>query len=117
MGTDHRADAVFQGSDDPAAVRIVLGVGAEYHRQIEIQPHGKSADLHVALLQHVEQPHLDLGAQIGQFVHAEDPAVAPRNQPEVQHVFAGQVSSLGVLDEVNFADQVGDGDVGRGQLL
>ncbi len=48
---------------------------------------------------------------------AEDPAVGARDQAEVHGQLAREIPALGVLDHVHFADQVGDGDVGRRELL
>ena len=78
---------------------------------------GIAADLDVALFEHVEQADLDLGREVGQLVDAEDAAVGARDQAEVHGQLAREIAALGVLDHVDLADQVGDRDVGRGQLL
>src|SRR5262249_45240106 len=114
---DDAADAVLERRDDAAAVGVVLRIGAEDQAQVQVQPDGVAADLDVALLQDVEQADLDLGAEVGQLVHAEDAAVGPRDQAEVHGQFARQVSAFGVLDHVDLADQVGDGHVRGGGLL
>ena len=72
MRADHRADAVLERRDDPAAVGVVLRVGREDHAEVEVEPHRIAADLHVPLFEHVEQADLDLGGQVGQLVDAED---------------------------------------------
>ncbi len=54
-----------------------------------------AADLHVALLEHVEQSHLDPLGQVGELVHGEDPAVEPGNQPVVDGQLVGEVPALG----------------------
>ena len=112
-----RADAVFERRDDPAAVGVVFRVGREDHAKIEVEPHRIPADLHVPLFEHVEEPDLNLGGQVGQLVDAEDAAIGARNQAEMHGHFAREIAALGVLDHVDLADQVGDGDVGRGELL
>ena len=117
MRADDRADAVLERRDDAAAVRVILRVGAKHHAYVEGQPHGEAADLHVPLFEHVEQADLNLRAQVGQLVHAEDAAVRAGNQAEVHHVFAREVPPLGMLDQVDLADQVGNRDVGRGQFF
>ena len=89
-----RADAVLERRDDPAAVGVVFGVGGEDHAEVEVQPHRIAADLHVALFEHVEQADLDLGAQVGQLVHAEDAAVGARDQAEVHRQLAGEIAAL-----------------------
>ena len=45
---------------------------------------GIAADLHVALFEDVEQPHLDQLVQFGQLVDGEDAPVHARDQAEVQ---------------------------------
>ena len=117
MRADHRADAVLERRHDPSAVGVVFRVGREDHRQIEVQPHRVAADLHVPLFEDVEEPDLNLGGQVGELVDAEDAAVGARNQAEMHGHLAREITALGVLDHVDFADQVGDGHVGRGQLF
>ena len=113
-----RADAVFQRSHDLAARGVVLGVGAEHQHHIERQPNRIALNLNVAFLHDVEQSDLDLSRQIGQLVDREDAAIGARQQAVVDGEFAAQfVATLGGLDGIDVADQVGDGDVGRGQLL
>ncbi len=117
MRADDRADAVLQGGDDPAAVGVVLGIGREGHAQVELEADRVAADLDVALLQHVEQADLDLGRQVGQLVDAEDAPVGAGDQAEVHRQLAGEIAALGVLDHVDLADQVGDGDIRRGEFF
>ena len=76
-----------------------------------------AADLDVALLEHVEQAHLDALGEVRQLVDGEDPAVGARHEPVVQRELVGQVAALGHLDRVDLADQVRHGGVGRGELL
>jgi hypothetical protein len=71
----------------------------------------------MSLLEHVEQADLDLRGQIGQLVHAEDAAIAPRDQAKVHGQLARQIPPLGVLDHVDLADQVRDRHVRRGELF
>ena len=83
MRADHRADAVFEGRDDPPAVGVVFRVGRKDHREIEVEPHRVAPDLHVALFQDVEEPDLNLGGQVGELVDAENAAVGSGNQAEM----------------------------------
>ena len=76
VGADLGAEAVLERSDDPAAVGVVLGVRAGHQQHVERQPQVVAADLDVALLQHVEQRHLDPLGEVGQLVDREDAAVA-----------------------------------------
>ena len=112
-----RADAVLERRDDPAAVGVVLGVGREDQADVEVEADRVAADLDVAFFQDVEQADLDVGGEVGQLVDGEDAAVGARDQAEVHRRFVGEVAALGVLDQVDLADQVGDGHVGRGELL
>ena len=96
---------------------VVLRVGRGDHEQVERQPDDVAADLDVALLEDVEQADLDPLGEVGQLVDREDAAVGARDQPVVDRQLVGQVAALGDLDRVDLADQVGDRDVGRGELL
>ena len=117
VGPDLRPEPVLERGDDPAARGVVLGVGRGDHVQVERQPDDEAADLDVALLEDVEQADLDPLGQVGQLVDRDDPAVGARDQAVVEGQLVGQVAALGDLDRVDLADEVGDGDVGRGELL
>ena len=117
VGAHLGAEAVLERRDDPAAVGVVLGVGAGHEQQVQRQPHAVAADLDVALLEHVEQRHLDALGQVGQLVDAEDAAVGAGDQAVVHGLGVAQRAALGDLDRVDVADQVADAGVGRRQLL
>ena len=117
VGADLGAEAVLQRRDDAAAVGVVLGVGRGEQHEVERQADLVAPDLDVALLEHVEQAHLDALGQVGQLVDGEDAPVGAGHQAVVQRELVGQVAALGHLDRVDLADQVGDGRVGGGQLL
>src|SRR4029079_8518373 len=91
------------------------GAGREY--QVDRQAPLVAADLHVALLEHVEQTHLDALGEVGQLVDREDRPVGAGHDDLVYGELVGQVAPLGNLDGVDLADQVGDRRVGGGQLL
>ena len=65
MGPDLRAEAVLERRDDAAPVGVVLGIGRGDEQHVERQADLVSPDLHVALLEHVQQPHLDALGEIG----------------------------------------------------
>ena len=117
MGADLGAEAVLERRDDAAAVRVVLGVGRRHQHQVERQPDLVAPDLHVALLEHVQQADLDALGEVGELVDGEDPAVGARDEPVVDRELVGEVAALGDLDRVDLADEVGDRRVGRGELL
>ena len=115
---DLRADAVLERRDDLAARRVVLRVGAEDHHDVERQPHRVALDLDVAFLKDVEEADLDLAGEVGQLVDREDAAVRARQQPVVHRQLVGELQAgARGLDRIEVADQVGDRDVGRRQLL
>jgi hypothetical protein len=115
---DLRADAVLERGDDLAAGGIVLGIRGEHQRHVERQPDRIAFDLDVAFLHDVEQAHLDLGREVRQLVDREDAAVGARQQAVVDRQLVGQqVAAARRLDRVHVADDVGDGDVRRGELL
>ena len=76
-----------------------------------------AANLHVAFFEHVQEAHLDALGEVRQFVDGEDAAVDARQQAEMQRQLVVQIAALGHFDGVHLADQIGDGDVRRGQLL
>ena len=67
---DLRAEAVLERRDDAAAVRVVLRVRRGDHEQVERQADLVAADLDVALLEDVEQAHLDALGEVRQLVDA-----------------------------------------------
>ena len=117
VGADLAAEAVLQRRDDAAAVGVVLRVGTGHQQHVERQPDLVAADLHVALLEHVEQTDLDALGEVGELVDREDATVGAWHEPVVQRELVAEVATLGDLDGVDFADQVGDRRVGGGQLL
>ena len=117
MRADLRPEAVLQRRDDPAAVRVVLGVGRRDEHEVERQADLVAAHLDVALLEHVEQADLDALGEVGQLVDGEDAAVGARDEAVVERELVGEVAALGDLDRVDLADQVGDRRVGGGELL
>ncbi len=114
---DLRTEAVLERGDDPAAVRVVLGVGRRDEQHVERQADLVAADLHVALFEHVQQTDLDALGEVGQLVDREDAAVGPRNEPVVDRELVGEVPALGDLDRVDLTDEVGDRRVGCRELL
>ena len=56
-------------------------------------------------------------ARSGSSLIVDDPAVRARDEPVVERPLVGEVSAFGDLDGIDLADEVGDGDVGRRQLL
>ena len=68
MRADLGAEAVLQRRDDAPAVGVVLRVRARDEQQVERQPQRVAAHLDVALLEHVEQRHLDPLGEVGQLV-------------------------------------------------
>ncbi len=114
---DLRAEAVLQRRDDPAAVGVVLGVGAGHDEHVERQSQRVAAHLNVALLHHVQHRHLDALGEVGQLVDGDDAAVRPRDEPERDGLGVAEAAALGHLDGVDVADEVGHAGVGGGELL
>ena len=112
------ADAILERRDDLAARRVILRIRGEHQHHIERQAHRIAFNLHVAFLHDVEQAHLDLAGQIGQFVDGENAAIGARQQAVVHRQFVAEfVPAARGLDGIDVADHVGDRHVGRGQLL
>ena len=94
---DLGAEAVLQRGDDPAAVGVVLGVGAGDDQHVERQPQDVAADLDVALLHHVEHRHLDALGEVGQLVDGDDAAVAARDEAVVDRLGVAERAAFGHL--------------------
>ncbi len=115
---DLGADAILERRDDLAARGVVLGVGAEHHHHVERQAHRIALDLDVPFLEDVEQADLDLAGEVGQLVDREHAAIGARQQPVVHRQLVGELQARARrLDRIEVANQVGDRDVGRRELL
>ena len=118
VGANLGADAVLERRDDLAARGVVLGVGAEDEGDVEREADGVALNLHVAFLHDVEERDLDFAGEVGQLVDGEDAAVGAGQQAVVHGEFAGEIlAAARGLDGVEVADEVGHGDVGRGELF
>ncbi len=118
MGANLAADAVFERGDDFAARRVVLGVGGEDDGDVELEADGVALNLDVAFLHDVEERDLDFAREIGELVDGEDAAVGAGQQAVVHGELGAElVAGARGLDGVDIADEVGDGDVGRGELF
>ena len=114
---DLRAEPVLQGRYDPAAVRVVVGVGRRHQEQVERQADPVAADLDVALLEDVEEAHLDPLGQVRELVDRHDAPMRAGDHAVVDRELVPEVAALGHLDRVDVPDQVPDGGVGCGELL
>src|SRR5262249_19955697 len=117
VGADLDVEAILQRRDDAPAARVVLGVGAGHDDDIERQVDAVALDLDVALLHQVEETDLDLLREVRQLVDGEDAAMAARDETVVDGLLVGQIAALGHLHGIDLADEVGHGDVRRGELL
>ena len=107
MRPDFAADPVLEWCDDLAARRVVFGVGGEDQQHVQWQRHRIALNLHIAFLHDVEQGHLDLACEIGQFVDRKDSPVGARQQSVVHGELAGEVeSSTRGFNRIDIADQV-----------
>jgi hypothetical protein len=74
--------------------------------------------VNIALLKDVEQTDLNFPCQIRQFVDGEESPVGAGYETEVHGQLAGELqASVCGFDGIDVADHVGDGDIGRRQLL
>ena len=104
---DDRADPVLDLRDHLAAAVVRGRVGREQDQHVDVEPDRVATDLHVPLLQYVEQADLDRLVQLGQLVDGEDPPVHARNQPEVQGLLGRHARAAGQPGRVDLADHVG----------
>src|SRR5205807_3408640 len=112
-----RSESVLERCDDAAARGVVFWVRARDHEQVERQAHAIAADLHVLLFHDVEQADLDPFREVGQLVDAEDSTVGAWQQPVMDGQLICEIAAFGDLDGVDLTDEIGDRDVGRGELL
>ena len=118
VGADDGADAVFEGGDDAAAIGVVLWIGGEDHANVKVQADRIAANLDVALFENIKEADLNFGGKVGQFIDGKDATVGARDEAVVHGGFVGEVAATwSVFDEVDFADEVGDGDVGGGEFF
>jgi hypothetical protein len=117
VGPDFGAEPVLERRDDPSPVGVVLRVRARDQEQVKREPERVAADADVALLQHVQQGHLNPLGQVGQLVQGENAPVGPRHQPVVNGLRVAEGASFGHLHRVDVADQVSDAGVGGGEFL
>ena len=118
MRADFGTDAVLERRDDLAARRVVLGVGREDHREVEPQADGVALNLHVPLLQDVEEPDLDLPGEVGKLVDRKESPVRAGQQTVVHGQLVPELKARpSGLDRVDVADHVGHRHVRRRELL
>ena len=80
---DFRANAVLKRCDDFAASSVVLGVCREGKRNVKLQTHRVTLNLHVTLLHDVEERDLNFSSKIRHLIHSEDATVGARQQAVV----------------------------------
>ncbi len=111
-------DAVFERSDDAAAVGVVFGIGSEHEHDVYGEAEFEAADLHVAFLEDVEECHLDAGLEVGQFVDDEEAAVCAWDEAEVDDALIGiREAEVGGFDGVYVAHEVCDADIWGGEFF
>src|SRR5690606_25634664 len=71
MREDLRRDSIFERRDDASSIGVILRVRREHHEDIERKAQRKAADLHVALLEDVEEADLDARREVGKLVDRE----------------------------------------------
>ena len=108
MGPYLGSEPVLEGGDDPAPIRVILGIGGGEENQVEGEADLMAADLDVPLLQDVEEADLDPLGQVGEFVDGEQAAVGPGDQPVVESQLVGKVPAFGNSDRIDLTDQVSD---------
>src|SRR5690606_5117967 len=78
----------------------------------------ESPDLDVSFFHDVEEAHLDARLQVRQLIDDEDAAVGAGYDAELDRAFVAVADFLVErLDGIDVADQVGHGNVRRGQFL
>src|SRR6266404_1227329 len=112
------ADAVFERSDDFAARGVVFGIGGEDEEDVERKAEGIALNLDVALLHDIEEADLNFSGEIWELVDGEDAAVGAGQKAVVDGEFVGEIAAAARgADRIDVADDVGHGDIGRGEFF
>src|SRR5262249_49094405 len=118
MCADFGANAIFERRDDFSTGGIVFGVRGKDEKDIEGKANWVALNLDLAFLHDVEQAYLNFSGEVGEFVDGEDTAIGARKKAVVDGEFIGEVAATaGGADGIDVADDVGDGDVGRGEFF
>ena len=117
VGADLHVEAVFERRNDPAAAGVVFRVGAGDDDDVERQANLVAFDLDVFFFHQVEQADLNFFGQVRQLVDGEDTAVGARHETVMDGFLIGEIAALGDFDRIDFADQIGDRDIRRGELF
>ncbi len=112
------ADAVFERRDNFAAGGVVLGIGGEDEEDVERKAERIALNLDVAFLHDVEETDLNFSGEIGELVDGEDAAIGAGEKAVVDGELVGKIASAaGGADGIDVADDVGHGDIGRGEFF
>src|SRR6266436_5212077 len=118
MRANFGADAVFERRNDFAAGGVVLGIGGEDEEHVERKAERIALNLDVAFLHDVEEADLNFSGEIGEFVDGKDAAIGAREKAVVNGKFVGKIASTARgADGIDVADDVGHGDIGRGEFF
>src|SRR6267142_178625 len=118
MRANFGADAVFERRNDFAAGGVVLGIGGEDEEHVERKAERIALNLDVAFLHDVEEADLNFSGEIGELVDGEDAAIGTGEQAVVDGKFVGKIASAARgADGIDVADDVGHGDIGRGEFF
>src|SRR5438876_945782 len=99
------------------AVGVMLGIRAEDQAHVQIQPERIPANLHIPLLQHIEQADLNARRHVLHCVDGENPAIGTRDQAIVHRRFIRKIPPFGMFHQVDLPDQIRDGDIRRRQFF
>ncbi len=87
-------------------------------KHIKRQAQRVALNLNVAFLHDVEQSDLNFSREVGQLVDAEDAAIGAGKQAVVNGQLVGKIAAAARgANGIHVADDVGHGDVRRGQLF
>jgi hypothetical protein len=112
------ADAIFERRDDLAARGVVFRIGGKNEQDVEWKAQRVTLNLNVAFLHDVEKADLNFSCEVGKFVDGEDAAIGAGQQAVVNCEFVGEIAAAARgANGIDVADDVGDGDVGRGEFF
>jgi len=98
--------------------RCSLRICGEDEKHVERKAERVALNLDVALLHDVEEAYLNFSGEVGKLVDGEDCRDSRGQKAVMNGEFVGEVAATACgANWVNVADDVGDGDVGRGEFF
>ena len=81
---DYGSNPIFELGNHLTTAVVGRRVRREQDQHINIKFDRKTPDLYISFFQNIKHPDLNQFVQFGELIHGKNPAMHPRNQPEMQ---------------------------------